>query len=274
MRLPVRWIFALYWTATAALFAVMLVRVFWFTPIELTMGPVQKIFYLHLPSAINTFGVEELLDALFTVLDGEIMAWREDRPLPFSLLQTRIGRKKPGRVTLEKAPVAMLAYDCLEFGGRDMRSAAQAVRRATLATTDGFAIYSGTKHPEAAWELMKFLISQDYGRAMARAHFLQPARASLVPDWIDYIRQEFPEKAKDVDISAFADGHIKGYSVTTEIFPNMLQAGEIAREAWDEIFTLGQAPVSKMQQVCQQIEALQKSSGTLPAACECSEENI
>jgi multiple sugar transport system substrate-binding protein len=26
-------------------------------------------------------------------------------------------------------------------------------RHATLATTDGFGIYSGTKHPEAAWEL-------------------------------------------------------------------------------------------------------------------------
>ena len=35
-----------------------------------------------------------------TVIDGEIMAWQSDvdhdRPLPFSLLQTRIGRKKPG----------------------------------------------------------------------------------------------------------------------------------------------------------------------------------
>ena len=52
------------------------------------------------------------------------------------------------------------------------------VRRVTLATTDGFGIYSGTKHPDEAWELVKLLISKDYGRAMARANFLQPARAS------------------------------------------------------------------------------------------------
>jgi len=57
-----------------------------------------------------------------TVLDGEIMAWRDDAPLPFSLLQTRIGRKKPGKVTLEKAPVSLIAYDCLEFEGKDLRS--------------------------------------------------------------------------------------------------------------------------------------------------------
>ncbi len=56
-----------------------------------------------------------------TVLDGEIMAWRDDAPLPFSLLQTRIGRRKPGRVTLDKAPVSLLVYDCLEFAGEDLR---------------------------------------------------------------------------------------------------------------------------------------------------------
>jgi multiple sugar transport system substrate-binding protein len=81
-------------------------------------------------------------------------------------------------------------------------------RRATLATTDGFGIYARTKHPKEAWELVKFLISQEYGRAMAKAQFLQPARASLVEDWIGYIRAEFPEKAKDMDIAAFADGHL------------------------------------------------------------------
>ena len=51
-------------------------------------------------------------------------------------------------------------------------------RRVTLATTDGFAIYAGTKYPEAAWELLKFLTSRDYVEAMARAQLLQPARAS------------------------------------------------------------------------------------------------
>jgi ABC-type glycerol-3-phosphate transport system substrate-binding protein len=48
-------------------------------------------------------------------------------------------------------------------------------RRVTLATTDGFGIYAGTRHPQESWELLKFLIGKDYGRAMARANFLQPA---------------------------------------------------------------------------------------------------
>lgn len=143
------------------------------------------------------------------------------------------------------------------------------VRHATLATTDGFAIYSGTKHPEAAWELLKFLTSEDYGRAMAKANFLQPARASIIDDWAGYIRQDFPEKARDIDLAAFADGHVKGYSVTAEVFPNMLEVIDISRTAWDKIFTLGQKPVTEMGQVCQQVEVLQKKSGLLLTPCEC-----
>ncbi|CAN5436477.1 cytochrome c biogenesis protein CcsA [soil metagenome] len=44
-----------FWAFTLALFVVALVRVVKFTPDESTMGPIQKIFYLHLPVAINTF---------------------------------------------------------------------------------------------------------------------------------------------------------------------------------------------------------------------------
>jgi multiple sugar transport system substrate-binding protein len=131
------------------------------------------------------------------------------------------------------------------------------VRRVTLSTTDGFGIYAGTKHPDAAWELAKFLISKEYGRAMARANLLQPARASLVDEWVGFIRQEFPQKAEDVDIAAFADGHLKGYSVTAEIFANMVDAKRLAYAAWDQIFTLGQAPVEQMKDLCRQIEEAQ-----------------
>jgi multiple sugar transport system substrate-binding protein len=130
-------------------------------------------------------------------------------------------------------------------------------RRATLATTDGFGIYAGTRHPEAAWELVKFLISKDYGRAMARANFLQPARASLIDEWVGFVRDEFPEKAKDVDIAAFADAHIKGYSVTAEIFANMADARQLTDAAWNEIFVMGQPLEEQMKTTCQQIQEAQ-----------------
>jgi multiple sugar transport system substrate-binding protein len=143
-------------------------------------------------------------------------------------------------------------------------------KQVTLGTTDGFGIYAGTKYPQEAWEFLKFLISKDYGRAMAQAHFLQPARASLVPEWAGFIRQEYPEKTKDINLEAFADGQIKGYSVTVEHFPNMVEVGKIAKDTWDQIFTFGKAPVSEMANVCQQIESIQQqSSGLVPASCGC-----
>jgi multiple sugar transport system substrate-binding protein len=134
------------------------------------------------------------------------------------------------------------------------------VRRVTLATTDGFGIYAGTKHPDAAWEFLKFLISQDYGRAMARANFLQPARASLVGDWVNYIRQEYPGPTQDMEIAAFAEGHLRGYSVITEIAANMDDAQRIANAAWDQILTLGQAPTEQIAVACRQIQAAQAES--------------
>jgi ABC-type glycerol-3-phosphate transport system substrate-binding protein len=134
------------------------------------------------------------------------------------------------------------------------------VRKVTLATTDGFGINARTKHPDAAWELLKFLISRDYGRAMARAHFLQPARASLVDEWVRLVRQSYPAKTEGMNIAVFADGHLKGYSVTAEIFPNMEGVGPLVLSAWQQIFILGRAPVESMQAVSTKISQLQRGS--------------
>lgn len=57
-----------------------------------------------------------------TALDGEILPWRDDRPLPFSELQRRMGRKKVSRKLLEEVPVVFMVYDVLEYGGEDCRS--------------------------------------------------------------------------------------------------------------------------------------------------------
>jgi multiple sugar transport system substrate-binding protein len=129
--------------------------------------------------------------------------------------------------------------------------------RVTMGTTDGFGIYKGTRYPEAAWEFMKFLISSDYGRALSQAHLLQPARASLVDSWIADARRQYPGNAKDMDLGAFAQGHLQGYSVTPEIFQNQDAARQLAVGAWEQIYTLGRKPVSYMREISELIEAAQ-----------------
>ncbi|MHC4716830.1 MAG: cytochrome c biogenesis protein CcsA [Planctomycetota bacterium] len=44
-----------YWLLVATVVAGAIVMLLVYTPVEATMGPVQKIFYVHLPSAINAF---------------------------------------------------------------------------------------------------------------------------------------------------------------------------------------------------------------------------
>jgi DNA ligase-1 len=67
-----------------------------------------------------------------TVLDGEIAVWREDKVRPFAELQKRIGRKTLGPKLLRDIPVVLLAYDLLEWQGRDLRALPQAERRVLM----------------------------------------------------------------------------------------------------------------------------------------------
>ncbi|MGV8879552.1 MAG: ATP-dependent DNA ligase [Sphingobacteriaceae bacterium] len=67
-----------------------------------------------------------------TVLDGEIITFRDELPLPFGLLQTRIGRKNLTKKILEENPVVFIAYDCIEYQGIDIRNQPQTERRQIL----------------------------------------------------------------------------------------------------------------------------------------------
>ena len=67
-----------------------------------------------------------------TVLDGEIMPWREGKPLPFAQLQRRIGRKTLGAKLRAEVPVVLIAYDLLEIAGVDVRDRPLAWRRAEM----------------------------------------------------------------------------------------------------------------------------------------------
>jgi DNA ligase-1 len=56
-----------------------------------------------------------------TVLDGEVLAFRNGAPLPFSALQQRIGRQKQVAQMVRAVPVVFMAYDLLEDEGVDIR---------------------------------------------------------------------------------------------------------------------------------------------------------
>ncbi|MBE2218994.1 MAG: ATP-dependent DNA ligase [Ignavibacteria bacterium] len=67
-----------------------------------------------------------------TVLDGEIICFTEGKPLPFNVLQTRIGRKNLTPKILNEAPVSFIVYDIMEFEGQDIRDLSLTERRKKL----------------------------------------------------------------------------------------------------------------------------------------------
>lgn len=105
-----------------------------------------------------------------TVLDGEIMPFKDNQPLPFNILQTRIGRKNVTKAILKKAPVVMIAYDLLEFRGEDLREQPLARRRELLTQlldenpVGDILLLSGLVESED-WEGLKV------ERARSREHF-------------------------------------------------------------------------------------------------------
>jgi DNA ligase 1 len=72
------------------------------------------------------------------ILDGEILAWNidpaatEQRALPFSSLQNRIGRKRVTPAMREQTPVVFMAFDLLYRGDSLLLEESLAMRRASL----------------------------------------------------------------------------------------------------------------------------------------------
>ena len=67
-----------------------------------------------------------------SVIDGEILPWKDGHVLPFAELQRRIGRKTIGKKLLEEVPVVLMAYDLIESNGLDVRNRPMEWRRTKL----------------------------------------------------------------------------------------------------------------------------------------------
>jgi DNA ligase-1 len=67
-----------------------------------------------------------------TVLDGEILPFKDGLILPFQHIQTRVTRKKITPAILKVNPVVFRVYDLLEWEGKDIRSKPFIERRTLL----------------------------------------------------------------------------------------------------------------------------------------------
>jgi DNA ligase-1 len=105
-----------------------------------------------------------------TVVDGEILVWKDERPAPFNLLQQRIGRKTLTKKVLADAPVSLMAYDLLEWQGQDLRARPQRERRALLealaSQVRGDALMVSPTVERATWPDLAVLRSESRARGV------------------------------------------------------------------------------------------------------------
>lgn len=86
-----------------------------------------------------------------TVIDGELLPWKDGLPLPFAQMQRRIGRKVLGAKILADVPVVLLAYDLMEWRGEDIREWPIERRRTELETLASERLILSPHVPFGSW---------------------------------------------------------------------------------------------------------------------------
>jgi DNA ligase-1 len=85
-------------------------------------GPEVRLYSRDLHDVSNQF--PEVVEAATTerwdgILDGEILAYRDQTVMPFQSLQARLGRKQPSATIRGEIPVIFVAFDLLGIGDGD-----------------------------------------------------------------------------------------------------------------------------------------------------------
>ncbi len=135
----------------------------------------------------------EILDAVRslpdgTVLDGEIVAFRDDRPLPFSALQQRIGRQKQVARKARDVPVIFMAYDVIEREGVDVRSEPLSIRRPMLEALVAIASEHTAAVPQQPLATAVPLLPFDDGELADRQAVLRISSILAVESWEHLVR--------------------------------------------------------------------------------------
>lgn len=136
--------------------------------------------------------------------------------------------------------LAPLTVDKPNFEWDVMTLPKGAAGRSVLATTDGWAMWNGTKSPDDAWALFSWLNSDDwYGIQSKR---LQPARLSWLPKWQAMITEAFPA-LKGKNLKAFTMGPEQGFARPWELHRFHAATHQLVQTAFEETVTRNQKAV-------------------------------
>ncbi len=130
-------------------------------------------------------------------------------------------------------------------------------RRSTMGTTDGYAIFKGSKNPEGAWKLLQFL-TDDYFQTMVTETWGGiPARQSLIPNWKELIIKSFPT-LENANMDAILEALEWGYPMTTEEFKVQSESVTAIHAALEKVYSVGDTPVDYFIEVAEEITRINR----------------
>ncbi|MFZ8961407.1 MAG: ATP-dependent DNA ligase, partial [Flavobacteriaceae bacterium] len=103
-----------------------------------------------------------------TVVDGELLPYKNNEIGDFNALQKRIGRKTISQKLRQEVPIRLMLYDLLEWNGKDIRSLPLHKRQALL--TDLYKNHITDEMPLLLSESLSFSSWEDVAKERERAN--------------------------------------------------------------------------------------------------------
>ena len=131
--------------------------------------------------------------------------------------------------------------------------------RFTLATSDGWSIWKGTKTRDAAWEFLKHLQGDEHTDIATRFAGQQSARKSFQQQWVKAFTEANPKLAGKA-LKWCADAVEKNYARPIEFFRKDADSKKIYADAYNRAVRDGETEVApEMRAAAEQINQLNKS---------------
>ena len=155
------------------------------------------------------------------ILDGEILGWRDSRPLPFTELQKRLGRKKVDFWLAQDIPAKFVAFDLLFQNGEllldlSLRERKEHLRK-LLATKAEFIDLAGDTlcdTPEKVAAEFRSALSVGHEGVMAKAVESPYTPGRRGGSWV---KLKEPYATLDVVVTAAEYGHGKRHKVLSDV---------------------------------------------------------
>jgi multiple sugar transport system substrate-binding protein len=130
--------------------------------------------------------------------------------------------------------------------------------RKVLGTTDGSALWKGSKHQDEGWALSKWIAGPENQTAIVTSSGRCPVRFSVLKTLKDVDTKARPNLA-NVNLDVITEAMEMGYPSGREFFKDNNAASEIITPALQAVFVTGSQGTSYFKQIAQQVTAAQKT---------------